>query len=105
MSFRPLKSYHFRVTANAPVYLTEVKRDESGQVVPVKVSQSKVLPKTYTTKLGVQLESGVPLKQVSTVMMRDVSTLIPALDDALHRDLEYQQKQQEQQQQIEEGEK
>lgn len=57
MAFRNLKSYHFRVTANSPVYMTEVKKDESGQIVPIKVSQSKVLPSPFTTKLSVQINS------------------------------------------------
>lgn len=106
MPFGKLKSFKCFI-AGSEVFLPEVQRTEKGEVNLVQVSQSKELPDSSTTSLAVQLAAGVPLKQTGSVMVRDVSGVPASLQEALDKDEEYknfQQEQQQQQQDKKEGE-
>lgn len=96
MPFGKLKSFKCLI-AGSEVFLPEVQRTEKGEVNLVQVSQSKQLPDSSTTSVAVQLAAGVPLKQIGSVMVRDVSGVPASLQDALEKDEEFKMSQQQQQ--------
>lgn len=104
MSFRLLKYYRPVIVAPS-VYLPEVQHNEKGEVVIAMVCQSKDLPDSSTSKISSQIAAGVPLKKMSTVMMRDVSGLPANLQDALDADADFNSKQSQSQPQTQNDKK